>query len=247
MGTQALDHTMLIRESRRGRRYRGQTVDALREERRERLLQAALQLFGARGYGATSIEALCSLAKVAPRHFYEHFHNREAILQAIYQRIAREGRQVIQHTLSEPGDKRERIVAAVLAFARYYTEDPRRARIGSLEVVGVSPETEALRRETTHEYATIIADHAIELVTGATLNKRHYLLVGISLVGAINELVVEWLAGTLTMTADDVVSHITALFRLVMVGAEKLHAEGQLAQTTSIMVSSAPDRPDQTG
>jgi hypothetical protein len=49
------------------------------------------------------------------------------------------------------------------------------------------------------------------------------------------------------MTADDVVSHITALFRLVMVGAEKLHAEGQLAQTSSVLVSSVADRPDQTG
>jgi AcrR family transcriptional regulator len=215
------------------RRYRGQTVDALRQERRERLLRAALQLFGTKGYGATSIESLCSVARVAPRHFYEHFHNREAVLQAIYQQITLEGKNIVQQALNAPGDKRERAVAAVLAFTRYYTEDPRRARIGSLEVVGVSAETEALRRQTTHEFATIIADHAIELVTGAALEKRHYLLVGISLVGAINELVVEWLAGTLTMTADDVVSHITALFRLVLVGAERLHMEGQLTQLAS--------------
>ncbi len=215
------------------RRYRGQTMDTLRQERRERLLQAALRLFGTSGYGATSIEALCAAARVAPRHFYEHFHNREAVLQVLYQHIADEGKQVIQHALDRPGDKQERAMDAVLAFAQFYTEDSRRARIGSLEVVGVSVETEALRRQVTHEFATIIADHAIGLVTGAALEKRHYLLVGISLVGAINELVVEWLAGTSSMTADDVVNHITTLFRLVLLGAERLHTAGQLTQLTT--------------
>ena len=203
-------------------------MDTLRQERRERLLHAALELFGTRGYAATSIEALCAAARVAPRHFYEHFHNREAVLQAIYQQIADEGKGVIRRSLDRPGDKQERALDAVRAFAQFYTEDPRRARIGSLEVVGVSVVTEALRRQITHEYATIIADHAIELVTGAALEKRHYLLMGISLVGAINELVVEWLAGSSAMTAAEVVDHITTLFRLVLLGAERLHNTGQL-------------------
>src|ERR687894_2439675 len=67
-----------------GRRYAGQAADERRAERRRRLLDAAVELFGTRGYGATTIEALYTEAKLAPRHFYEQFSGREQLLRAAY-------------------------------------------------------------------------------------------------------------------------------------------------------------------
>ena len=47
------------------RGYGGRSAAERRAERRERLLAAGLELFGTRGYAATSIERLCAAASVS--------------------------------------------------------------------------------------------------------------------------------------------------------------------------------------
>ena len=51
-----------------GRRYRGQGPAARRAERRERLLDAGLELMATRGYKGTTVEAIYSHAHLAPRY-----------------------------------------------------------------------------------------------------------------------------------------------------------------------------------
>src|SRR5919198_3030469 len=64
------------------RRYRGRLPGERRAERRRRLLDAGLELFGTVGYRGTSIERLCAQAGVTTRHFYQEFPGREALLAA---------------------------------------------------------------------------------------------------------------------------------------------------------------------
>jgi len=72
-----------------GQRYGGRTADERRAERRERLLDAGLELFGTQGYANTSIEALCSATRLNPRYFYESLKTREELLRAVYDRHTR--------------------------------------------------------------------------------------------------------------------------------------------------------------
>ena len=69
------------------RRYSGRSVEEWKAARRERLLEAALELFGTDGYPATSVERLCALAKVSTRHFYHEFQNKEAVLLAVHAQV----------------------------------------------------------------------------------------------------------------------------------------------------------------
>lgn len=55
----------------RRRGYAGRTAAELSGERRQRLLETGLELFGTEGYLPTTVEKLCSHAKVTTRHFYE--------------------------------------------------------------------------------------------------------------------------------------------------------------------------------
>jgi AcrR family transcriptional regulator len=68
------------------RRYGGKTATERRDERRERLLDAGLELFGTDGFAAVTIEALCAEAGLNPRYFYEQFATREELLGAVYER-----------------------------------------------------------------------------------------------------------------------------------------------------------------
>jgi AcrR family transcriptional regulator len=52
-------------------------------ETRQSLMEAALQLFGERGYEATTVEDITSAADVAKGTFFNYFETKEAILPAI--------------------------------------------------------------------------------------------------------------------------------------------------------------------
>ena len=158
------------------------------EERKARLLAAALELFARQGYGRTTIEALCSEAKVTARHFYQLFDSREAILRALYDNIIADLRAGVLKAMSAPElNLSEQIPLAVSAMVHHYLEDSRHARVGVLEVVGVSPQMEARRREAIHDMAGLIEAYLNNLVSKGELPKRNYHLVSVALVGGINE------------------------------------------------------------
>src|SRR5437879_3104754 len=72
------------------RRYAGKTLEERDEERRARLLEAGLEVFGTVGYGASAIEVICSTARVATRDFYSLFGSKELLLRAVDDQIVAE-------------------------------------------------------------------------------------------------------------------------------------------------------------
>src|ERR1019366_4168437 len=107
----------------RTRVYRGQSNLERREERRDRLLAAGLDLFGTAGYAATSIEGICTTAGVTARHFYEHFASREALLRAVYDGVIAETQRAVLRALTHSTDAEARATAGVRAFVHAYLED----------------------------------------------------------------------------------------------------------------------------
>src|SRR6516162_11210681 len=69
------------------RTYRGITPSARQADRRERLMEAGLELFGTLGYARTSVRAVSAAASLNSRYFYESYRSREDLLYAVYQRI----------------------------------------------------------------------------------------------------------------------------------------------------------------
>ena len=59
---------------------------ALREESRERILEAALSLFARHGYERTSVRMIAGEAGVAQGLMYNYFPGKEALLRAIFER-----------------------------------------------------------------------------------------------------------------------------------------------------------------
>jgi AcrR family transcriptional regulator len=200
------------------RAYGGMAAEQRAEERRQRLLNAGLVLFARQGYARTTIEALCTEARVTARHFYQLFESREAVLRALYDQIILELREGVLQAMSAPGlGLSGQIPLAVNAVVNHYLQDSRRARVGVLEVVGVSPQMEARRREAIHDMASLIENYLLSLVAQNELPKRNYHLVSIALVGGINELLAEWLTldkqPAIEELADEIINILNALIR----------------------------------
>src|ERR1044072_3269200 len=67
-----------------GRRYGGREAAQRQQERRTRLIQAGLDLFGTSGYAAVSVNPVSAHAGRAQRYFSESFRGREDLLAGVY-------------------------------------------------------------------------------------------------------------------------------------------------------------------
>lgn len=177
-----------------GRRYGDKTAAERHEARRARLIEAALEAFGTRGYADTAIGALCAAGNVSTRSFYELFPTREALLIALHDEINAEAMQAVVAAIAAcaPDDLPGRARAGVDAYMRCMTSDRRRARIALIETVGVSRDTERHRQQAIQRFAELIELEADRLATAGVVPARDHRLVANALVGAINGLVNTW-------------------------------------------------------
>jgi AcrR family transcriptional regulator len=176
------------------RRYGNQSAGERRAERRRRLLGAAVDRFSERGFVDTSIEELCTAARVSTRSFYEEFGSREAILCELHDRLNDAAIRAVRGALagSDPGDVVDMVGRGVRAYLSIMTEDRAWARVVLIESVGVSPELERRRQRALDSFARLIAREAKALAEAGVLAQRDYSLTAVAVVGAIKELVTAW-------------------------------------------------------
>jgi len=177
------------------RRYSGRSVDEWKAARRERLLDAALELFGTDGYPATSVERLCAQAKVSTRHFYHEFQNKEAVLLAVHAQVIELAVRSTGEALAATADApvRERIVAAVDGYLRTIMADLRRARISFVEVVGTSPAVEEQRIAFRELLISSVVSVCETAVARQEIGAKDFRFLGLSFMGAVNTVAYDWM------------------------------------------------------
>lgn len=184
-----------------GRRYAGASAAERRGERRERLIRAAIALYGERGYRQTTVTAVCRAAGLTPRYFYEAFAGSEALLLATLQEVSD---YVAQHVADAVagvgGTPDERLRALLTAYYRLLRDDPVSARVFLLEVSGIDAAVDALFARSTAAFADLIA---------RTLDPTHADGATAPLVrtGAMHGLLAiarEWVVGNCVAPIDDV-------------------------------------------
>jgi AcrR family transcriptional regulator len=190
------------------RRYGGKTASERRAQRRAQLLDAGLELYGTQGYAATTIEGLCARAGLNPRYFYEQFAGREQLLGAVYERHVLEVLTVVQTAIDAAGDDRaQRLASGLQAFVAATLDDERGARVNYFEMIGVSPELDALRRRVLGDYAELIAAEAPGGIGGVDTR-----LAAVALVGATDGLIIDWLSGDRRRPRQAIVDALLAIF-----------------------------------
>jgi len=114
---------------------------------RERILQAALDLIGERGYAATSVDALCKRAKIMKTALYWHFGSKEGLLAALLDRVSQEWIEQIGAHVDAPGTPIERLDRALARLRELIEARPRHLRL-VLSVLLELGETDPRMRET---------------------------------------------------------------------------------------------------
>lgn len=206
------------REQPATRVYGGRTAADRRAERRQRLLDAGLELFGTEGYAATSIEKLCAAAGVSTRNFYEEFSGREALLMALHDDVIERAVEAVGAAFTEAGEGGVpvRVNLAVRAYLTTTAADPRWARLSYVEIVGVSPAVEQHRLAWREQWVELLVAEAEGAVVRGEAAPRDFRLGAVALIGAVNELVYYWSRGGHRIPMDDVVAEVVRLATAVI-------------------------------
>lgn len=202
-----------------GRRIRGLDAEQRRAQRREQLLDAALELFAREGYLNTSIEQICATAYVSTKSFYEAFEGREdcylALMRRSTERIIQRVVAVFEQTTDLPEDEATTTLVAELAAA--IVDDPRLAKVLFGEGGAISWASERQRRQNRRWAAAFIEQ--IWQRYGHSDGSRHGIAVGV--VGGLFDIIADWLvdadvddpAAIRTLTAD-----LNRFYRTVQAG-----------------------------
>jgi len=192
--------------------YGGVSAEDRRAERRAKLIEAGLELVSRDGWTGVTIRAVCGEAGLTERYFYESFADREALLLAVFDRVAAEAAVgVVAAVDAAPHDAFEKARAAVGAFVEMLTEDPRRARAMLVESM-TTPALRERRAETIHQFAALMSERGREFLGEKAMSEQDSELTSIALVGGLAELVVAWLEGRLDVSRERLVEHYAALF-----------------------------------
>lgn len=195
--------------SRPARRYRGRSAAERAAERRERLLEAGLTVFGGEVDPKATMTAICQEARLTERYFYESFTGRDELLVCVVERIADEIRDRALAALAETEHSpEERARAAIAAFVAVLTDDPRKGRIAVVESAATEP-LRTRRRELLRQFAHLVALESRELWGESALQPPYDEVSALLFVGGLAEVMTAWLRGEVDVTPEQIVDAAT--------------------------------------
>jgi AcrR family transcriptional regulator len=177
-------------------------------QRRQQLLDIGCELFGQKGYEATSIEEIALHADVSKPVVYEHFGGKDGLYAAIVEREMQLVLDRFTSALAAPGRPRELLERAALALLAYIEEHTDGFRVLTRDapvVSGVST------------YSSLIGEVArkVEHILGRQFDTRGYdprlaQLYSQALVGMVS-LVGQWWLDNRSLDKELVAAHLVNL------------------------------------
>lgn len=197
--------------------WAGTTAEERRADRRTRLLDAGLDAFGTEGYAASSINRICKAARVTERDLYREFGGKQGLFLGVYDALIDEvlARITAELAVAAP-DPEAQVRAAADAFTAVVTTDPRKSRVNFVEAVGTEAGIEARRREVLRAFGSLIETQWRQMVDAGVAERGPEPGLSMALVGATQELLVDWTEDPGERSRDDVVDAIVRVHLAVM-------------------------------
>ena len=193
------------------RSYGGQSAGERRAERRDRLIDAAIALYGVHGYRSTGVRAICQAAGLTERYFYESFVNSEALLAASFDRIV----GTLIGRIRAAGDPAlpvsDRARAMLAAYYGAIRDHPAAARVFLVEITGVSPTIDAAFERSLERLSELVLDTHDPRRRGAVAGDP---LLRRGVAGGLLHIALAWIGDGFAAPVDRVVAAALPLCRL---------------------------------
>src|SRR3989441_1278039 len=160
---------------------------------RERILDAALEVFARKGYHRAIVDDIVRTSGTSKGAVYHHFPNKEAVslalVDAFAARLACSARAAIAEQRGALAKAECGLTAALATFAA----NERLARLILLEAVSLGPTYQAKRAEVADRFAALIQGYLDEAVADGSIAPLDTRVATLAWLGALNEIVVQGL------------------------------------------------------
>ncbi|TSE01849.1 TetR/AcrR family transcriptional regulator [Skermania sp. ID1734] len=192
------------------RPFRGVSAEERRELRRNQLLDACLDIVSSAGMATTTIEAVSRQAGLTKRYFYESFRTRDALFEALAERLITEINSGVLDSLSDSASELvDRARNGVGWVITVLTDDPRKARFFT-ELIGSE-----LLKETVggaeHTLARLLTDLLLADSDSTQAQRDRLQLAALVIVSGTAQAVTSWLDGKLPVSREDLIEEIAQM------------------------------------
>ena len=210
-----------------GRRYGGIDPEERQRQRRAKLIDAGLAVFGEQGYHNSTVRDVCKQAQLTSRYFYENFDGMEALFKAVYTAVNRELMQTTIMSLASCQPDPEKLAEAALRnFLEFIRQDPHRARVALIDALNVGEGMNMLADKASQDFAHLIAGFMHQMFPKLDEQGRlNFKMLANGLVGANTRIATQWVADRCKAPLEDVLTNTLILFKACIGYARTLEAE----------------------
>jgi AcrR family transcriptional regulator len=195
------------------RQYRGHSAKERQLARRERLIEAAIRIYGEVGYRNATVKAVCEAAELTERYFYESFESSEALLIAAFETVSHRLINCLDRIRAEhPGGADERCHAVLRTYFQALKDDPRAARLFLLEISRVGPAVDEAGAAWLREFGELLWR---TLAPNARARVKRGELVRAGVMGAVLEITKVWIRSDYAKSVDGVATDALKICRVL--------------------------------
>ena len=198
------------------RQYAGRSTEQRIGHRRERFIEAGIQVFGSAGYRGATVRKLCAEAGLTVRYFYESFDSTEALLLAVFEQCMQSisGHISAAVDAATSGESSEQLIDTVLDAFFIEMQDRRVARLLMLEVLDVSD----MVNEKTNQRLDTLGDMIISLLSAMHpdwhhMDEQRSTLLGVAILGAMRQATIHWMVNDYDLDRAAVVQTTSLLVK----------------------------------
>lgn len=199
----------------KGRTFRGQSGDERKAERQQRLIQAGIAVFGARGFHTVTVREICAAAKLTERYFYESFENMSELFIAVFADVNLTLKNMVLRAIMQaPREPLALIEAYLRAYFGFIQEDPTRSRIIGFEALAVNAQVRVHVERAIEDYANTVRGFMLLMFPTLLSDSRLSAdLVSHGMVGANIYIAERWVREDFRTPFDEVIEANMVIYR----------------------------------
>lgn len=163
-----------------------------RASTREKILEAALNVFSRKGYHSTLVDEIVAESSTSKGAVYFYFKSKEKIFLALVEEFARLLERRVREAIAAESGGVRRVEAALRATLETFGQYRKPARIFLIEAVGLGPAFETKRLEVHQRFSRIIQEHLDRAVAEGDIPPLDTRVASLAWMGALNEVVICW-------------------------------------------------------
>jgi AcrR family transcriptional regulator len=162
------------------------------ESTRERILDAALDIFSNKGYHDTRLDEIVQESRTSKGSIYFHFPNKEKLFLALVDQFADLLEKRVTEAISKEAEGMGRVQAALESVLNTFGKYRRPAKLLLVQAVGLGNVFEKKRLEINERFARLIQTYLEEAIALGEIEPVDVEVIAHGWMGAIYNVVIQW-------------------------------------------------------